>query len=215
MTSSTDALESTNETYNRNRNQPRNASKKNCRTYLYLTLSALGIVFGDLGTSPLYVLNTVFSEIPEPSREQCLGAVSLIIWVLILLVTVKYAVFILMADNQGEGGTFALCGLLTGDRSRLGTRAKHLISVISIFGASLLIGNGRQAIDRCDNFLSFSGDGALTPAISVLSAVEGISTTSTVLTPWILPISVVIILMLFFIQMFGTSKIGNRLVAID
>ena len=121
-------------------------SKKKIFSHVSLTLGALGVVFGDIGTSPLYVLNTVFVDNVNPSREQCLGAVSLILWILIILVTVKYALFILMADNQGEGGTFALCGLLTGDRSRLGHRAKHLVGIVSIFGASLLIGEQRRSM---------------------------------------------------------------------
>jgi len=164
---------------------------KNFRLYICLTLGSLGVIFGDIGTSPLYVLKTIFAEVSSPSREQCVGAISLIIWNLIILVTIKYALFILMADNRGEGGTFALCGLLTGDKSKLRARAKHVISIVSIIAASLLI-----------------GDGALTPAISVLSAVEGIAITSEGLQMWILPITVVIILILFFVQMFGTSKIG-------
>ena len=113
---------------------------KNFRLYICLTLGSLGVIFGDIGTSPLYVLKTIFAEVPSPSREQCVGAVSLIIWNLIVLVTIKYALFILMADNRGEGGTFALCGLLTGDKSKLRARAKHAISIVSIIAASLLIG---------------------------------------------------------------------------
>lgn len=89
----------------------------------------------------MYVIRTIFAENLNPTREQCIGAVSLIIWNLIILVTIKYGIFILMADNRGEGGTFALCGLLTGEHSQLRTRAKHIISIVSIFAASLLIGN--------------------------------------------------------------------------
>lgn len=122
-----------------------NKSKAASRTtslpfFLSLTFSSLGIIFGDIGTSPLYVLSTVFAENPNPTREQCIGVISLIIWNLLIVVTLKYAVFILMADNHGEGGTFALCGLLTGENSKLRARAKHVISVVSIFAASLLIG---------------------------------------------------------------------------
>ena len=105
-----------------------------------LTISSLGIIFGDIGTSPLYVIRTIFAENHFPTREQCIGAVSLIIWNLIVVVSIKYAIFILMADNHGEGGTFALCGLLTGEHSRLRARAKHVVSVVSIFAASLLLG---------------------------------------------------------------------------
>ncbi|CAF3411026.1 unnamed protein product, partial [Rotaria sp. Silwood2] len=167
------------------------SSHRNIRLYLSLTIGSLGIIFGDIGTSPLYVIRTIFAENLHPTREQCIGAVSLIIWNLIIVVSIKYGIFILMADNRGEGGTFALCGLLIGEHSRLRTRAKHIISIVSIFAASLLI-----------------GDGALTPAISVLSAVEGLATTSEALTKWILPVTVLIIMTLFFVQMFGSSKIG-------
>ena len=82
------------------------------------------------------------------THQQCIGAISLIFWNLIIVVSIKYAVFILMADNRGEGGTFALCGLLTGERSKLRARAKHAISIVSILAASLLIGKKRSLIRR-------------------------------------------------------------------
>jgi KUP system potassium uptake protein len=113
----------------------------NLRLFLSLTIGSLGIIFGDIGTSPLYVMQTIFAENLKPTHKQCIGAISLILWNLIILVTFKYATFILMADNRGEGGTFALCGLLTGENSKLRARAKHVISIISILAASLLIGN--------------------------------------------------------------------------
>jgi KUP system potassium uptake protein len=113
----------------------------NLRLFLSLTIGSLGIIFGDIGTSPLYVMQTIFAENLKPTHKQCIGAISLILWNLIILVTFKYAIFILMADNRGEGGTFALCGLLTGENSKLRARAKHVISIISILAASLLIGN--------------------------------------------------------------------------
>ncbi|CAF1466544.1 unnamed protein product [Rotaria sordida] len=172
-------------------NKTKVLSHRNIRLYLSLTISSLGIIFGDIGTSPLYVIRTIFAENLHPTREQCIGAISLIIWNLIIIVSIKYSIFILMADNRGEGGTFALCSLLTGEHSQLRPRAKHVIGIISIFAASLLI-----------------GDGALTPAISVLSAVEGLATTSEALTKWILPVTILIIISLFFVQMFGSSKIG-------
>ncbi|CAF1257676.1 unnamed protein product [Adineta steineri] len=165
--------------------------RSNVWLYLSLTISSLGVIFGDIGTSPLYVIHTIFANNPHPTPEQCIGAISLIIWNLIIVVSIKYAVFILMADNRGEGGTFALCGLLTGENSQLRARAKHIVSIVSIFAASLLI-----------------GDGALTPAISVLSAVEGLATTSEELKKWILPITILIIIALFVVQMFGSAKIG-------
>ncbi len=114
--------------------------RNNLRLFMSLTIGSLGIIFGDIGTSPLYVIHTIFAENLTPTREQCIGAISLIIWNLIIVVSIKYAVFILMADNRGEGGTFALCGLLTGENSKLRARAKHIISIVSILAASLLIG---------------------------------------------------------------------------
>jgi hypothetical protein len=127
--------------------------RKNFRLYICLTLSSLGVIFGDIGTSPLYVLRTIFHDNPHPTHEQCIGVISLIIWNLLIVVTIKYAVFILMADNRGEGGTFALCGLLTGDKSRLRARAKHVIGIVSIFAASLLIGNMNIVSIELYNFI--------------------------------------------------------------
>ena len=162
---------------------------KNFRLFLTLSLRSLGIIFGDIGTSPLYVVNTIFDY--QPTESQCIGALSLVVWSLIVVVTIKYGIFILMADNYGEGGTFALCGLLTGEKSPLGRRAKRVITIVAIAAASLLL-----------------GDGALTPAVSVLSAVEGIAVEAPNLQNWIVPISVIIIVLLFLAQRWGTSKIG-------
>ncbi|CAF1505856.1 unnamed protein product, partial [Didymodactylos carnosus] len=159
--------------------------------FMSLTLRSLGIIFGDIGTSPLYVVNTVFANVKEPNEQQCVGIISLIIWNLIVVVSIKYAIFILMADNRGEGGTFALCGLLTGESGPFRTRAKKVVAIISILAASLLI-----------------GDGALTPAVSVLSAVEGLAVSTPNLQKWVLPITIVIIILLFLAQQYGTGKIG-------
>ncbi len=115
----------------------------NLSLFVSLTIGSLGIIFGDIGTSPLYVLHTVFADNLNPTRKECIGAISCIIWNLIILVTIKYSIFILMADNRGEGGTFALCGLLTGENSKLRARAKHIISIVSILAASLLIGKNQ------------------------------------------------------------------------
>jgi potassium uptake protein len=149
----------------------------------------LGVIFGDIGTSPLYVISTIFTF--EPTETQCIGALSLVVWALIVLVTIKYAIFILMADNHGEGGTFALCGLLAGEKSPLAPRTKRIVLFVAIASASLLL-----------------GDGALTPAVSVLSAIEGIAIPAPKLENAILPISIVIIVLLFLAQRWGTSKIG-------
>ncbi|CAF1096350.1 unnamed protein product, partial [Didymodactylos carnosus] len=162
---------------------------KKLSLFLMLTLRSLGVVFGDIGTSPLYVVNTIF--VIAPSESQCIGAISLIIWNLIVVVSVKYAIFILMADNQGEGGTFALCGLLTGERSRLGQKAKKVVIVVSIVAASLII-----------------GDGCLTPAVSVLSAIEGLALNAPRLAKYTAPITIVIVFLLFMAQRWGTAKIG-------
>jgi len=162
---------------------------QNCSLFFNLSLRSLGIIFGDIGTSPLYVVNTIFTS--APSESQCIGALSLIVWSLIVSVTIKYGIFILMADNHGEGGTFALCGLLTSERSPLGVKSKRLITFLAIAAASLLL-----------------GDGALTPAVSVLSSVEGIAVEAPNLENAILPITIVIIVLLFLAQRWGTSKIG-------
>ncbi len=162
---------------------------KNFPLFLTLTIRSLGIIFGDIGTSPLYVMSTIFDS--QPSENQCIGAVSLIIWYLIILVSIKYGIFILMADNYGEGGTFALCALLTGENSQLGRRAKTGITIVAVAAASLLI-----------------GDGALTPAVSVLSAIEGLAVNAPHLQVWIVPITVVILVLLFISQRWGTAKIG-------
>ncbi|CAF1974086.1 unnamed protein product [Rotaria magnacalcarata] len=154
---------------------------KHLPLFLTLTIRSLGVIFGDIGTSPLYVVNTIFTY--EPTESQCIGAISLIIWNLIVVVSIKYGIFILMADNDGEGGTFALCGLLTGEKSTMGRRAKQWITIISLAAGCLLI-----------------GDGALTPAVSVLSAVEGLAVEASNLTTWIVPITVIILVLLFLAQ---------------
>jgi len=157
--------------------------------FLGITIRSLGVIFGDIGTSPLYVINTVFTD--PPSEADCIGVLSLIIWNLIIVVSIKYGIFILMADNHGEGGTFALCGLLTGEKIQLSSRTKKGITILALAAASLLL-----------------GDGALTPAVSILSAIEGVAVEAPDLQNWIVPITVVIILLLFLAQRWGTSKIG-------
>ena len=120
-----------------------------------------------------------------------IGAISLVVWSLIVIVSLKYAIFILMADNRGEGGPFALCSLLTGQTSQLGYRTKRFVSIVSILAASLLI-----------------GDGALTPAVSILSAFEGLVVAKPSLSSWTVRISVIIIIILFFVQRWGSARIG-------
>ncbi|PRP80775.1 hypothetical protein PROFUN_11515 [Planoprotostelium fungivorum] len=155
-----------------------------------LTIRALGVIYGDIGTSVLYVLSTLFSN-GQPAEDDVFGGLSLILWSLILLVTFKYVLFILTADNHGEGGTFALTGLLM---RRSSTTPKWLVLpvlIFSIIGASFTI-----------------ADGALTPAVSVLSAIEGIAVFADGVTEAIIPITLVILVIFFILQRFGTSKIG-------
>ena len=160
-----------------------------------LSMAALGIVYGDIGTSPIYAFKECFApgHGAPVSASNVLGVVSLILWSLLPIVTVKYLVYVLRADNKGEGGILALLSLAfpeakTGHRSRL---AKSF-AAIGIGGACLLY-----------------GDGIITPAISVLGAVEGLKMAGAGLDRFILPISVIIILVLFAAQRFGTAKVGR------
>ena len=155
-------------------------------------LAVLGIVFGDIGTSPLYALKVSLQHVTEGGllEFEVLGILSLIFWSLILVVTVKYVALIMRADNNGEGGVLALMALAQRHAAQPGSRA--IYGVLGIGGACL-----------------FFGDGAITPAISVLSAVEGLQTVYPGFKPWVLPISVVVILGLFAVQAFGTARIGR------
>ncbi|HEY3521302.1 MAG TPA: potassium transporter Kup [Rhodanobacteraceae bacterium] len=157
-----------------------------------LTLGAIGVVFGDIGTSPLYTLGEIFSSKYglNVSPASVLGVLSLIFWALILVVTLKYVIFIMRADNKGEGGIMALMALA--QRSARGEpRLRWMISVLAIFGAAL-----------------FYGDGVITPAQTVLGAVEGVKVIEPSLAEWVVPISVAIMLVLFFVQRRGTAGIG-------
>ncbi|MDB4888327.1 MAG: Low affinity potassium transport system protein kup [Gemmatimonadetes bacterium] len=160
-----------------------------------LTLTALGVVYGDIGTSPLYALRECFNAeygiLPTPFNV--IGVLSLLLWSLILVVSVKYIVFILRADNRGEGGILALLALLLQSKRRTEDKKYRIILIsLGLFGAALLY-----------------GDGVITPAISVLGAVEGLGVASPALTHAVVPISVVILFGLFMIQRFGTSKVGT------
>jgi KUP system potassium uptake protein len=160
-----------------------------------LTLGALGIVFGDIGTSPLYALKACFA--PEyglaVTPANVSGLVSLIIWTLTLIVSIKYVAFIMRADNDGEGGIFALLALvLPATGQPRSTRAARVLVVLGIIGAALLY-----------------GDGVITPAISVLSAVEGMKVAAPALSHLVVPISLVILVLLFGSQRFGTARIGR------
>jgi KUP system potassium uptake protein len=158
------------------------------------TAGALGIVYGDIGTSPLYAFREAIkagSTGASPAPEAVLGVVSLIIWALLLIVSFKYAILILRADNRGEGGILALLALLGARRARPGTWRSKIL-VLGLVGAALLY-----------------GDGAITPAISVLSAVEGLKVDAPGLAPAVLPITLAILIGLFLVQRRGTGFIGG------
>jgi KUP system potassium uptake protein len=159
-----------------------------------LTLGALGVVFGDIGTSPLYALQTVFSvdhHAVHPTQTSVYGVISLVFWAITIIVSIKYVTLIMRADNDGEGGIMALIARIQG--VHLERRwAQMTLVALGIFGASL-----------------FYGDGMITPAISVLSAVEGLEVVSPNLHQLIIPITLAIITLLFGIQRFGTGAVGR------
>jgi KUP system potassium uptake protein len=159
---------------------------------LGVLLAALGVVYGDIGTSPLYAVKAslaLFQGVPV-STVEVMGILSLIFWSLILIVTVKYVMLIMRADNRGEGGILALMALA--QRVSVGTGVRNALGLVGIAGACL-----------------FFGDGLITPAISVLSAVEGLEVSAPGLEQYVLPISVVIIIALFSVQRRGTSMVGG------
>src|SRR5213078_4491234 len=158
------------------------------------TVGALGVVYGDIGTSPLYALKEAAKAAAhggQLSQDAILGVVSLILWALILIISLKYALLILRADNRGEGGIVALLALLHARHAQPGTWRAHLL-VVGLVGAALLY-----------------GDGAITPAISVLSAIEGLKVDAPALTPAVVPVTVVILVGLFVMQKQGTGFIGR------
>ncbi len=161
------------------------------RRDLGLTVGALGVVFGDIGTSPLYAMRETALAVGGHAASQAavFGACSLIFWALVIVVTIKYVGFIMRADNNGEGGVMALAALA--HRSPVPRAAKTAIGVAALMGLAL-----------------FYGDGMLTPAISVLSAMEGLGT-SDAFRPWILPITLVVLVALFLLQNRGTEHIGK------
>lgn len=158
-----------------------------------LIVGAIGVVFGDIGTSPLYTLREAFS--PHygliADHDTVLGILSLVFWSLTMVVTVKYVTIIMRADNEGEGGIMALMALAqrTFDKH---AKSGYIVGILGVFGASL-----------------FFGDGVITPAISVLSAVEGLEVVAPELHSWIVPITVAVLLALFATQRFGTAKVGR------
>ncbi|CAK0743667.1 putative potassium transport system protein Kup [uncultured Gammaproteobacteria bacterium] len=158
-----------------------------------LTLGALGIVYGDLGTSPLYTMRTCFSAFDglSPTVDNVLGVLSLIFWTLSVVVTLKYVAFLMKADNQGEGGIIALMALALGG-VKSGTIEYRIIVYVGLIGGAL-----------------FFGDGMITPAISVLSAVEGLEIATPLFTPYVMPITIVVLIALFVFQRYGTTKVGS------
>jgi KUP system potassium uptake protein len=161
-----------------------------------LAVGALGVVFGDIGTSPLYAVQTVFNPSdPHPvkvSHDSIFGIISLIFWSVTIIVTVTYVLLVMRADNDGEGGIMALIALIRRRALPGGRRAKAVLAALGIFGASL-----------------FFGDSMITPAISVLSAVEGVKVAAPSVSELVIPITVTIIVVLFLAQRLGTGAVGR------
>ncbi|MRT34110.1 potassium transporter Kup [Xylella fastidiosa] len=158
-----------------------------------IILSAIGVVFGDIGTSPLYTLKEAFS--PNyglaPNHDTVLGILSLIFWAMMLVVTIKYVIVIMRVDNDGEGGIMALTAL-TQRTMPFGSRSIYIVGILGIFGTSL-----------------FFGDGIITPAISVLSAVEGLEVAEPHMKAFVVPITLAVLILLFLCQRFGTERVGK------
>src|SRR5215207_11527529 len=156
-------------------------------------LGALGVVFGDIGTSPLYALKEAAHAASHGNLtpDTVLGVLSLILWSLIVIISIKYCLFILRADNRGEGGIIALLALLGVRRIQPGSWRMYL-SVLGLIGTALLY-----------------ADGTITPAISVLSAIEGLAVDSDRFQPYVLPITMAILVTLFAVQRMGTGRIGR------
>ena len=159
---------------------------------LGLLLGALGVVFGDIGTSPLYAMRECFygAHHVEPTPGNVLGVLSLIFWSLVAIVSVKYLIFVTRANNKGEGGDLALLSLAFPDRERAG-RVGQLVILLGVFGATLLY-----------------GDGMITPAVTVLSAVEGLTVATHAFEHFIVPITIAILIGLFSFQRVGTGRVG-------
>jgi KUP system potassium uptake protein len=173
---------------------PTHISKPSSGTSMTTAIAALGIVFGDIGTSPLYALRESFlgHQGLDVTRENVLGILSLIFWALVIVISIKYLLLVMRVDNDGEGGILALTALIVPARNAASSRRRTALILIGLFGTALLY-----------------GDGMITPAISVLSAVEGVQVATPVLEPYVIPIAVVILVGLFMIQHRGTGKIGS------
>ncbi|HSW23521.1 MAG TPA: KUP/HAK/KT family potassium transporter, partial [Burkholderiaceae bacterium] len=168
------------------------ATKRTPGAVAALTLGALGVVYGDIGTSPLYALKEVFhGGHVAVTTDNVLGVLSLIFWTITVVVSLKYVLLILRADNNGEGGLIAMLALATTavrDRPPL----HRTLMVVGLFGTAI-----------------FYGDGVITPAISVLSAIEGLRVAAPALEAWVIPLTLVVLTLLFAAQRFGTGGIGK------
>jgi len=171
---------------------PHHREEASGRRLLALSLLALGIVYGDIGTSPLYAMRECFygSHPVAVTPDNIFGVLLLIFWSLVVVVMLKYHIYVIRFDNRGEGGILALMGLVGMDKSR-GAGVKATLIAIGVFGAALLY-----------------GDGMITPAISVLSAVEGLEIATPFFKPYVIPLTIVILVILFFFQRRGTAGVG-------
>ncbi len=170
-----------------------NASADNRKYVAALSLAALGVVYGDIGTSPLYALKETFhhGHGVAVTPANIMGAISLIFWALVIVITVKYVAFVLRADNRGEGGILALTALVT-PVSAYRAKSRGFIILLGLFGTALLF-----------------GDGMITPAISVLSAIEGLNVVTPVFSPYVVPLTIAILIALFSVQSRGTASVGR------
>ena len=166
---------------------------------LPLTVTAIGVVYGDIGTSPLYTIRECFfgAHAVALNHDNVLGVLSLILYALLIVVSVKYIAIVMRADNQGEGGILALATLMPEKRGRRQVagrlaEGRPVLVLLAIFGAALLY-----------------GDGMITPAITVLGAMEGLTVATPLFTPYVMPLSLAIIVGIFLIQRFGTDKVGR------
>jgi KUP system potassium uptake protein len=171
---------------------PRTGAPAHPRT-LGLALAALGVVYGDIGTSPIYAVRESLHGVHgvPPTSENVLGLLSLILWALVIVISIKYLAFVMRADNCGEGGMIALTALVTPDSARARRRHRRLLVLVGLFGASLLY-----------------GDSMITPSISVLSAIEGLEMLTPIFAPYVIPITIAILVGLFAVQRHGTARIG-------
>src|SRR5258706_9779410 len=159
-----------------------------------LALGALGVVYGDIGTSPLYSLRECFygTHPVDPTPENIYGILSLVFWSLTIIVSIKYLTFVMRAANKGEGGVLTLLSLAFPDRNNPNIKKSRAIIISAgVFGAALLY-----------------GDGIITPAVSILGAMEGLNIATPQLSRFVLPASVVVIVLLFSVQRFGTGRVG-------